>query len=431
MNAGKTKVILVGNSIFPKWGGETKDIPNVDQNIDLLKKIFIDADYFGIPNDGKHLIEIKDETSQEILLRVKHETKSFAERAQYERLIFYYSGHGIPGEDHKLFFASKDTVRSDYEITAVDSGRLYSYLKGFGAKELIVILDCCYAAQSKENLGDADTLIANSLPEQKEKWDEAEIGAYYLFAAGKDNVAKFNPKEPKKPTYFTEALLTSIKTGTKPGIGFITIGEIYIQLRQEIDRLKNIENADIPDPRPFLEGEVNGFIFCKNVKFANQEDMDWAEVCIDPDLKKIEIFEDKYQQTRFEAEKDEMRSRLIEGLELIKKMRNTKDIKLAGKIKTDYMDLPSIKKKANDFMRELARAVDDENKTENGSPLNVLSKDAEMKATDTPDKANENPDEKASSSPQTKTLHLPEIEQAIQSAPEFFRPENSKIARPS
>ena len=35
MNAGKTKVILVGNSIFPKWGGETKDIPNVDQNIEI------------------------------------------------------------------------------------------------------------------------------------------------------------------------------------------------------------------------------------------------------------------------------------------------------------------------------------------------------------------------------------------------------------
>ena len=112
-------------------------------------------------------------------------------------------------------------------------------------------------------------------------------------------------------------------------------------------------------------------------------------------------------------------------------MRNTKDIKLAGKIKSDYKDLPSIKKKANDFMRELARAVDDENKIENESALNILSRDAEMKATDTPDKANENPDEKASSSPQTKTLHLPEIEQAIQSAPEFFRPENSKIARPS
>ena len=54
MDPQKTKVILVGNVNFPKWGGEIKDIPNVGQNMESLKKIFFDENYFGIPNDKAH-----------------------------------------------------------------------------------------------------------------------------------------------------------------------------------------------------------------------------------------------------------------------------------------------------------------------------------------------------------------------------------------
>jgi len=352
MDVQKTKVILVGNSIFPDWGGEKKDIPNVEQNIELLKKVFTDENYFGVPDDAKHLVEIKNGTSQEILLTVKHETKSFLEKDLFDRLIFYYCGHGIPGEDSNLFFASKDTVRRDYEITSVNSHRLFSYLEAFCAKELIVILDCCYAAQSKENQGDADSLISKSLPEDKVELAESENGIYYLFAAGKDNVAKFNPKEPKKPTYFTEALLSTIGKGTEPGRDFITIGEIYIQLRKEIAELKKSVDSDIPEPRPVLQGNVNGFVFCKNIKFKNQEDKDWSELREDPSMKKLLLFKEKYPESRFENEMDDLTIRVLEAQKALKSMEETKDIKLAVQIKKDYEDIPYIKKKADSFIND-------------------------------------------------------------------------------
>src|SRR6185437_2447388 len=199
MDVQKTKVILVGNSIFPDWGGEKKDIPNVEQNMDLLKKVFTDENYFGVPDDAKHLVEIKNGTSQEILLTVKHETKSFLEKDLFDRLIFYYCGHGIPGEDSNLFFASKDTVRRDYEITSVNSHRLFSYLEAFCAKELIVILDCCYAAQSKENQGDADSLISKSLPEDKAELTNQKMVFIICLLQEKtmwQNLIRKNPKSP-------------------------------------------------------------------------------------------------------------------------------------------------------------------------------------------------------------------------------------------
>ena len=367
MDADKTKVILVGNSKFPEWG-EEKDIPNVDQNMESLKKIFLDQNYFGIPNDNRHFVEIKNEEAKEILLKVKHETKAFEDRNKFERLIFYYSGHGIPGEDRKLFFAANDTIRKDYEITSVDSALLFSYLKGFGAKELIVILDCCYAAQTKENQGDADSLIQNSLPEERH---DAENGAYYLFAAGKDNVAKFNPKQPNDPTYFTTALLNSIHSGTMPGKDFVTIGELYAILCKEINDLKKNKNPDIPDPRPVSEGEAGGFVFCKNINFKNQEDLEWLELLKDPNLKKITIFEDRYPQTRYDSEKDELRRRIYKGLGEIETMKKSKDYDLASKIKKEYLDIPMIRDTANQFMKDLVvEKLDLENEIEKAASSN-------------------------------------------------------------
>lgn len=353
MDVGRTKVILVGNSTFPQWGSEIKEIPNVAQNIELLKKVFLDTNYFGIPNDPQHFVEIKDEASQDILLKVKHETKSFLGKDLFDRLIFYYSGHGIPGEDAKLFFASKDTIRTDYEITSVNSQRLFSYLEAFGAKELIVILDCCYAAQSKENQGDADSLISKSLPPEKSEV-ETENGIYYLFAAGKDNVAKFNPKESQKPTYFTEALLNTIGRGTEPGKDYITIGEIYIQLCKEIADLKRTEDPGIPDPRPVLQGNVNGFIFCKNIKFKNQEDADWAELREKPSRGKWLAFKKKFPVTRFEKGMDDLISRMIKGEMALKTLQEKKDIDLAIEIKTTYKDIPYIRDEADRFINDLA-----------------------------------------------------------------------------
>jgi hypothetical protein len=377
MNVQKTKVILVGNSMFPAWGAEKKDIPNVEQNMDLLKRMFTDPNYFGLPDDPKHLVEIKNGSSQEILLTVKHETKSFLEKDLFDRLIFYYSGHGIPGEDSMLFFASKDTVRSDYEITSVNSHRLFSYLEAFGAKELIVILDCCYAAQSKENQGDADSLILKSLPEDKMDLEGSENGIYYLFAAGKDNVAKFNPQEPKKPTYFTEALLSSIGKGTEPGHDFITMGEIYVQLRKEIADLKKMTDADIPDPRPVLQGNVSGFLFCKNIKFKNQEDTDWSDLRKDPSRQKWLQFKKKYPETRFEKEMNELISRMIKGERALKMLEEQKDIDLAIKIKSDYKDIPYIMREADRFINDLAaKPIQDEKEMESATYNdNSLTKD--------------------------------------------------------
>jgi len=358
VDPAKTKVILVGNSVFPNWGTEDKSILNAEANIEQLQKIFSDNSFFGIPDDNKHLIPIINETSQTILLQIKKETKSAIDKGKYERLIFYYCGHGIPGEDSKLFLASKDTVRDDYEITSVDSHRLFSYLKSFGARELIVILDCCYAAQTKENLGDSDSLIAQCLPEESAKQDDPEAsGVYYLFAAGKDNVAKFNPKEPKKPTYFTEALLNSINAGVGPQEDYIKMGELYKQLRTEIGKLR-VLNPDIPDPRPGLEGDVNDFLFCKNIKYENQEDKDWEIIRKNPTLEEIRLFLNRHSESKYAMEANDLRIKIMDGWSRISTAEKTNDFKAISQIAKEFKDIPAIWRQANKLLDKASAAYE-------------------------------------------------------------------------
>jgi hypothetical protein len=369
MNPDKTKIILVGNSMFPRWGDEIKDIPNVEQNLDRLKKIFFDANYFGIPDDLRHLVEIRNETSQEILLKVKHETKSSDQKEDFEKLIFYYSGHGIPGEDRKLFFAAKDTVRKDYELTSVDSSRLFSYLKAFEAQELIIILDCCYAAQTRENQGDADSVIEKCLPPEEAELDENENGTYYLFAAGRDNVAKFNPAVPNKPTFFTDALLTVVETGTESDEEIITTGELFQYLCKQINKQKreNPAISDIPDPRQGTEGNAGFFHFCKNKRHTSEDDKAWAELLKDPTSDDIKIFLKNNPETRYQPECEELRKRIFVGKvrldDLNDRLNKLKDgqkevnkidlYDAALQLKKDYKDIPRFSGGAEQIINEL------------------------------------------------------------------------------
>ena len=161
---------------------------------------------------------------------------------------------------------------------------------------------------------------------------------------GRDNVAKFNPKEPEQPTYFTKALLITVENGTEPGKDFITMGELCKLVRSQIVNLNNSQAIDIPDPWPVLQGNnVDSFHFCKNKKFENQEDKDWAELRKNIDYEKIKIFLKRYPETRRRAEIESLKTRLYEGLVALGEMKDSKvNIKLADAIMKAYSDIPFI-----------------------------------------------------------------------------------------
>jgi hypothetical protein len=103
-----------------------------------------------------------------------------------------------------------------------------------------------------------------------------------------------------------------------------------------------------------LQGNVNGFLFCKNIKFKNQEDGDWADLREKPSRGKWLAFKKKYPVTRFEKGMDELISRMIKGEMALKTLEEKKDIDLAIEIKTVYKDIPYIRDGAEMFINDLA-----------------------------------------------------------------------------
>jgi hypothetical protein len=336
MDPHKTKILLVANSKYPNWGdSQNKNIENALVNIEKLESIIKDDEYFGI-KDESQLISILNKSSQDILLRIRKETEKCDDRNKFERLIFYYCGHGIPGEDGVLFFASNDTIRDDYELTAVNSKILYKFLRKFGAKELIVIIDCCYAAQSAGNAGDEATLIEKCLP--------------------KDNVAKFNPKEITSPTYFTEALIEAIKSGTDPAQPFLRVEELLKNLNEEIQKLKRNKNNDIPLPYPIREGLTDNFEFCRNKKVQNEEDIDWEKTKSNLSLYELNKFTDKYPDGNYTYDAYDLKTKIIAANKNLTDAISKNDYSIVIEIMKSHKEFKEIFYRCKKIIDELGRA---------------------------------------------------------------------------
>jgi len=213
---------------------------------------------------------------------------------------------------------------------------------------------------------------------QRVEVDINEIVAYYFFAACKDNVAKFNPKEPKRPTYFTEALLFSVEGGTDSESEIITMGELYEYLCKQINRLKN-ENPDIPDPRPVLEGNVSGFHFCKNKRFESKEDKDWVQLAKNPSVTELQNFQSKYPSTRYGSAINNLWRRLIAGYDALEEARATNDKVAVLKIKEEYTDIPIIFKQAIDLLNTMSsKYIEMEKNSRMAKPKEILQEASTM-----------------------------------------------------
>ena len=72
----------------------------------------------------------------------------------------------------------------------------------------------------------------------------------------------------------------------------------------------------------------------------------------DPSMKKLLLFKEKYPESRFENEMDDLTIRVLEAQKALQNMEENKDIKLAVQIKKVYEDIPYIKKRADAFIND-------------------------------------------------------------------------------
>ncbi|MEH1800289.1 MAG: caspase family protein [Nostoc sp.] len=80
----------------------------------------------------------------------------FENRQKDDLLLLFFSGHGIKDESGKLYFAARNTRKTDKGVTArattVPANFVHEVMSNSRSKREVVILDCCFSGAFAEGL---------------------------------------------------------------------------------------------------------------------------------------------------------------------------------------------------------------------------------------------------------------------------------------
>jgi hypothetical protein len=274
-----TKVVLITNGDFPKWGKE-HSIPNVKANSEKLRKVIIEV--IGVPE--QNISSYHDQKAPDILGNLQKIVKQCT--GDDSTLIVYYAGHGMPISDQGLFWATNDTTVEDHELlysTAIRTSEIKLFLeKKCNAKRKILIADCCYSA---EFLAGTQGDVSGYL-EKTNKID----GTFYMFSSNADSESTFPVDKADEPTYFTNALIFSIKQGIDAAYEYCKIGQLFNEVVKNIGRLKQEYNTTIPDPAKRVDDFAEEYILYRNPKYHDASELELNDILANPNKTKIVLW---------------------------------------------------------------------------------------------------------------------------------------------
>lgn len=241
-----TKVILIGNSIYPHW--PDGNIKNIEVNLNKLKEVLCDTNFVGI-KDPDNIFELHNYSKTQIQLKLSEITRSCSPD---DNLLIYYAGHGLLDiEDlKKLYLATNDTRLQDKMLTCVSSDELKAPLIKCKARNKIMILDCCFAAKAAGLQSDAISLSGNY-------WGSTE-GVYFMMSSDIDEPSRYDPNDHSIPTFFTQKLIQTITEGAEANHEIWTLDEVFEAMKRKWDKSK------APEPINLTYKEVGRMPFCYN-----------------------------------------------------------------------------------------------------------------------------------------------------------------------
>ena len=177
----------------------------------------------GIPE--RNILFYENASSVEMksaLKKLSSKTEALLGIGKPVKVIYYYSGHGVPDENGKdAYLLPVDVPISEINDYAISLNQLYTQLGSIGAESITVLLDACFSGAGKD-----DKMLANVKGVALEPKEASPKGnMIVLSACSGDQTAHFY--EPAKHGLFTYWLLRKLKE-TK---GDVTLGDLaqYIQ----------------------------------------------------------------------------------------------------------------------------------------------------------------------------------------------------------
>jgi hypothetical protein len=266
----QSRIVLIGTSTYDDEN--LPDLPAVGRSISDLKTALTDPIYGMVPEN--HCEVLADEGDIRLIGRRLRRAASQAA----DLLLVYYSGHGlVAGRRHELYLALRDTEWAEPEFSALEYDKLRSAVLNSPAATKVIVLDCCFSGRvlSGSMADPATALIA-----------QVEVdGSYVLASAHGNAVALILPGEDH--TAFTGRLLGLLRDGVPGGPEFLTIDDVYRQLRAKMKaeglpqpQKRGTANADLlalGRNRAFAETAAPILLQRQAAAIENGENGNWEE----------------------------------------------------------------------------------------------------------------------------------------------------------
>ncbi|MDQ6949937.1 MAG: caspase family protein [Actinomycetota bacterium] len=145
------RALLIGNSTFPADPQNLQDLKGPVKDVAVLAAALTDRDT-GL-FDPDHVGLLVERSVGKIL----EEIETFLNDARREdKLLLFYSGHGLLDERNGLFLAANNTRIDRLRSTAVNVTDISDMLDSSAARTVVIMLDCCHSGAFKGNISPAN-----------------------------------------------------------------------------------------------------------------------------------------------------------------------------------------------------------------------------------------------------------------------------------
>jgi uncharacterized caspase-like protein len=169
------RALLIGNGTFPEDPQHLRALRGPANDVALLMKALTNSQQ-GLhnPTDVDVLV---DEPKEQIVEAME----TFFSAAQpNDQLLLYYSGHGIPDRQDRLYLCARNTRTDRLVSRAISDQEISRIIEASKSQAIAIIMDCCYSGNFKtagpdpaDRLGGAGRFVLTS-SRQGELSDDAQ-----------------------------------------------------------------------------------------------------------------------------------------------------------------------------------------------------------------------------------------------------------------